>query len=92
MHGARYKLRTQLVKTFQVNRCVMCRASRTRRLQNPALIPQAAELEVKAVQLREEDYRRELSSQGECLEQRAAELNRLGKVRRHGHLMNNLRA
>jgi len=45
------------------------------------LVLQAAELEVKAAQLREDDYRRELSSQGECLEQRAAELDRLGKVR-----------
>ena len=48
---------------------------------NSCLIPQAAELEVKAAQLREEDYQRELSSQGESLEQRAAELDRLGKVR-----------
>ncbi len=54
-------------------------------LQNPALVSQAAELEVKAAQLREEDYRRELSSQGECLEQRATQMDRLGKVRDLGH-------
>ena len=41
---------------------------------------QAAELDVKAAQLREEDYQRELSSYGESLEQNAVELDRLGKA------------
>ncbi len=43
---------------------------------------QAAELEVKATQLREEDLQREVRGQTQLLEQRAAEVDRLNKVRR----------